>query len=293
MTSSPGYGIDLDRAVTDALSRGESNTRLVEPYCDRTDPILGLVAINQRLDLVKLLLKAGATMSADDFAHVLYWWPSAEIVTCLLESDTPHDAQCLQAVIRHGQWDLVEILIDHGADIVWLVSGSGHYLLHIAAWQGKQVFLNSLLRRGADVHRRDLDGLTALMKACDFVQNEHMATPLIVETLLQHGSDPNAVTPKGASPLLLCTAQRLPHSPERTEIARTLLRYGADPNLASPSGVTPLMLAARDNNLLLAAVLVEANASTKSKNRDGRTAADIAMVYKSDHVLNFLQQDRA
>lgn len=287
MTPTPGSGIDLDRAVADALVRNEPNTCIGTPYSDRMDSLLMLVAMNGRTDLTKALLEAGATMTGEEFDSVLWWWPRADIVTCLLEHNLTYATRGLQNAVRHAQWNVVEILLDHGADINQRLTGG--YLLHIVAWQGEQTFLETLLRRGADIHRRDADGLTPLMKACDYVRNDHMATPRIVETLLQHGSDPHAISPKGETPLLLCVAQQLPDNPERTEIARVLLRYGAEPNWPSQNGTTPLMLAARDNNLPLATALVEAHASPQLKTPDGRTARDIAMQYKAHDVLAFLQ----
>jgi len=290
MISTPGYGVDLDRSVADALRWGEPNIRLPDPNLDRTDSLLMLVAINQRADLARILLEAGATITTDELSQILWWWPTTEIVTCLLEFNTPFNTHSVEAAISHGQWNVVEILLDHGADIDGVYRAT--YLLHIAAALGEQAFLESLLRRGANVHLRFPGGRTALMKACDITNDAHKATPLIVETLLHYGSDPNAVTAEGESSLLLCTAQQLPNFPKRTEIARILLRYGADPNWASRSGTTALMLAARDNDLPLAIALMEANASPHIKRQDGRTARDIAIQYQADEVLAFLNNHR-
>lgn len=287
MVSRPGYELDFDRIVADSINNSKPNTLLYDDTYFGLVPILELVAINGRVDLVQILLEAGAMINANELSSVVYWGCSAEMLNCLLEHHVPHDIQSLRHALRNEHWDILEILLDYGTDVNTIISGA--CLLHVAAWQGEQTFLESLLRRGADVHARDADVLTPLMKACDYVRSDHKATPRIVETLLQHGSDPHAITPKGETPLLLCVAQQLPDNPERTEIARVLLRYGAEPNWPSQNGTTPLMLAARDNNLPLATALVEANASPQLKTPDGRTARDIAMQYKAHDVLAFLQ----
>lgn len=288
MQHTPGAGIDLDRAVADALSHGDPNVRVQEKFPPQSNSLLMLVAINRRIDLTETLLKAGATMDAEEFGSVLWWWPDTEIVICLLAAGVPYNSGwCIEMLLRHGQWNLVEILLDHGADVNGVYRAT--FLLHIAVRMGEQAFLEGLLRRGADVHRRHPGGRTALMKACEFTYDVHKATPRMVETLLQHGSDPNAATAEGETSLLLCTAQKLPYLPERTEIARVLLKHGADPNWPSRSGTTPLMLAARDNNLPLATALIEAGASPHTKTADGRSVRDIAAQYKADDVLAFLQ----
>ena len=85
-----------------------------------------------------------------------------------------------------------------------------------AALEGRTGAVGALLRRGAAVNARDIEGRTALMFA---VINGHADT---VKALLEHGADVNAKADDGGTALMLAACGG------NGEIARALLDHGAD-----------------------------------------------------------------
>jgi ankyrin repeat protein len=88
-----------------------------------------------------------------------------------------------------------------------------------------------------------------------------------VEILLKAGANPRFKAPTGWTALLL--AARKGHA----DIVQTLLNHGADPNDQNVFAAhTPLILAAMGNYEEVVRILLEAGADLKRKNQWGRTA---------------------
>lgn len=118
----------------------------------------------------------------------------------------------LSEALRHGDVELVEALLDHGAgDTGW-----GHQLpLSIAVIHGDGEMARMLLRRGEDVNGHGPDGVTPLMRAVG------QGSTGLVRLLLAHGADPNVRDEKHRSALDRLRAH--PQSP----IVRLLRQAGA------------------------------------------------------------------
>jgi ankyrin repeat protein len=71
-------------------------------------------------------------------------------------------------------------------------------------------------------------------------------------------------------------AQTINQGPSSVEIAKILIGKGSDVNARTKRGVTPLMVAATYNNAPLAGLLIQAGADLDAKTAAGRTALDIA-----------------
>jgi quinoprotein dehydrogenase-associated probable ABC transporter substrate-binding protein len=71
-------------------------------------------------------------------------------------------------------------------------------------------------------------------------------------------------------------AQSINQGPSSVEIGKLLIAKGSDVNAKSKKGVTPLMVAAAFNNAVLAGLLIQAGADTDAKTPSGQTALDIA-----------------
>jgi ankyrin repeat protein len=128
---------------------------------------------------------------------------------------------------------MVQLLLDFGADAA-SVNKEGKTALIIASGLGHVEIVNTLLeaarwilQRGPDLHQRAGAGLTALhLAACK-------ANVQYTIDLLQAGSDVNATSMDGSSPLSLAVGQG------RVENARALLAARADPSLG-PNGYAAL-----------------------------------------------------
>src|SRR5688500_840547 len=96
------------------------------------------------------------------------------------------------------------------------------------------------LKRGADIHASDKNGVTALHHAVRF------RSPTAVKVLIEHGADVNrACRRNGSTPLHRAVTQTgAPGTAGRAQAAREiielLLEAGADPSIANKAGKTPV-----------------------------------------------------
>ena len=138
-----------------------------------------------------------------------------------------------------------------------------------------------LLEAGADTEAKDDSGLTALHIAA--IEND---VPL-ADILLQFGADIEAVAGGGVGrPLHLACF----HNSVNT--AGLLLSLRADMEAEDVDGQRPLHWAARNNSgddLDVVELLVEAGVKRKALNKEGNTAAQIAMRKGYREIAHFLQ----
>lgn len=99
----------------------------------------------------------------------------------------------------HGQ-EMVEFLLDHGADPSLLVQNFGS--LHMAASLGDHDSIKALLKHGVRVDDRNEDGETALLMAA---QREN--GPAVIQELVAAGADINALNNLGDNAVMLAAWQ--------------------------------------------------------------------------------------
>jgi len=81
-----------------------------------------------------------------------------------------------------GHVDIVDLLLQHGADVNRSGSFDGRCAVHVASLMGHSTVLEMLLQHGADVNRCDLAGNSALYECCK--QGRHA----IARLLLKYGA---------------------------------------------------------------------------------------------------------
>ena len=140
-----------------------------------TTPLLRAVCWNNRPDIVKVLLEAGADMYAfgaigfDDFEY---------------GSTTP-----VQASI--AKWDntIIKIFLDAGVDVNRRYGGGQTLLIEAAGMYKSADTVRFLLDAGADVNMRRYDDFTALLAAAECYTSPDAEDT--IKMLLDAGADPN------------------------------------------------------------------------------------------------------
>ena len=187
----------------------------------------------------------------------------------------------LMAAAARGDVRMVRLLLDAGAE----VNGQGELRrwspLHAAAEGGSPEVVRLLIERGADVNAGEREGRTPLQVAAK------RAGPQMVRILLDAGARPNIARKGGRTPLMWAIFR------ERPETARMLLEAGADPDATDGRGWTPLMYVARYGSPLAiktACQLLRHKADPNARNRDGKTAMDIARDYRNTRIYEQLRR---
>jgi ankyrin repeat protein len=250
-------------------------------------PVLALVAADRHRGVAELL--------------------GSEEIDLDAEGDN-YNTTLLMVAARRGHGDLVELLLNAGAEI----NAKGHFgstALMIAAEHGRKDMVELLLNAGADVHAKTEYGSTALTKAVEHDQEE------IVELLLDRGADIHGKSKTGSTLLMLAiyrdvkfmvelllkkgadvhekdkdgsTALIVAAHLDRRDITGLLLDRGADVNARDKYGSTALIVAARLGHKKLAELLLDRGADIHAKDEPGKTALILAARWNLRETLKLL-----
>lgn len=113
----------------------------------------------------------------------------------------------LRKVAENGNQDRIKDMLDRRIVNVNMKLDEGKTILHVAASNGREHFVDILCKSGAKINERDNNGLTPL---CTAVSKNHLE---VVKVLLNHGADP-----KGSFKMAL--------EAQFENIALFLLKYG-------------------------------------------------------------------
>lgn len=139
----------------------------------------------------------------------------------------------VQAATQTGQVEIVNYLVDHGAD----------YDICTAAMLGNLDCLEDFLKEDPNlVNARGAHGIPLMYFP---VIHDKLA---VAEYLLQHGADPGAASPDGITPLHGAVMFNQP------KMAQWLLGHDVDPN-PKYDGKTPLAMALEKNRIELVEIL--------------------------------------
>jgi cytohesin len=155
-----------------------------------------------------------------------------------ISTPTPSRDRPLFEAASCGNAQAVQLLLEHHADPnIVEASGSHATPLHFAASQDQSTIIQSLLDAGADINAANNQGQTPLMFA---VSSRH---PEAVEALLRDHANPN-IQDSAYQSSALHTAVSI----GEREIVRLLLDGAADPNLQDAAGKTALDYALERRN---------------------------------------------
>lgn len=131
----------------------------------------------------------------------------------------------------------------------WLAQGADKNIeLHNAATAGDPVRVRYLVEQGADINRRDKDGITPLLTAA------RTPYPELARVLVELGADTELADPDGLTPLIYAAWRN------SAETVSLLASSGVNLETANAAGLTALCLAAQHGRTKAVAALIAAGA---------------------------------
>ena len=239
------YGIIQanDIAGLQALITNGMDVNHIDRYSGWTP--LEIAANECRLDIVKILLAAGASVQKG--------------------ASSP-----LQLAAKNGFTEIVDVLLTCGKYREQKKTKKFYDALMMATVKGRVDVVLKLIAVGADVNRVTWNLGTPLHYA---IQHGHTA---VVKLLLASGANVNIADPEdGRTPLMNAALQGSP------EIANLLLAAGANINQKDHQGQTALIIAASVGNAEIAAILIRYKADIDTKDHQGNSALMYAKSNKS------------
>ena len=181
------------------------------------------------------LVSRGVEFSQENFINSVVRG-QAEIVKLFLEAGMSPNAKqggitALMETSRRGKThsEIAAALIRAGAEIN-VQDPYGVTPLSFAAMSGSPETIRMLLKSGANVKAKDVDGRTALIET---LTTENNLPPETIEELIQAGSEVNVRIYGGLTPLMIAAAGN-------SRILKALIRAGADLNATDDQGATAL-----------------------------------------------------
>lgn len=181
----------------------------------------------------------------------------------LSEYDLSLRPPLVYAVLDNGDHQIIDALIDAGADVNARDPQSRTPLMHALMSNAGLHMVEHLLAAGADFDVRDHGGTTPLLLAASM-----NPTPPVLAALISAGADTNARDAFGRSALMLLTANDLGLEPYEL-----LLSHGAEINARDSAGRTALMHATRHRvSTPIVRYLLDLGSDVRARDVAGRTA---------------------
>jgi ankyrin repeat protein len=138
-----------------------------------------------------------------------------------------HSGMPLHTAVAYGRRDIVELLINKGAEIDSKTNNGGTSL-SLAAQLGNRDIAELLINMGAEIDSKANNGGTPLRAAAIYGQRD------VAELLINKGADINSKDNNGRTPLHWAVANG------HRDIIELLINKGAELNIKADNGLTPL-----------------------------------------------------
>ena len=249
--------------------RQNSSTKVLQAIIDhgavvnaankKNQTALIVACVHKNEDAINTLLNASADPNIPDGAY----------------GDT-----CLHiAVMQECSTDLLQAIIDHGADVN-ATNKKNNTALAIACLKKTEGALNVLLNAGADPNIADSAyGDAFLHKAV-----RQKCSIEVLHAIIDHGANVNAANKKNQTPLTLACVHK------NEDAINTLLNASADPNIPDDAyGDTCLHKAVRQEcSIQVLQAIIDHGADVNATNKEYETALTIACVSKDEAAIIIL-----
>ena len=175
--------------------------------------------------------------------------------------------------------DVVRILIDRGADVN-LSTGSFGSPLVTACVQGRLEIVKLLIEKGADLHTTNLVGHSALLATASSRESKLD----LFEHMIRQGLDPLQGDKRGSNCLHYAARAR------KSGHIKWILEYGINVNMTDSNGWSSLhwAVASTDDSAEVVKLLLEHGNDKSIRDKQGRTAFDIAKKFKRTEDITML-----
>ncbi|KAL8708407.1 MAG: hypothetical protein Q9220_006697 [cf. Caloplaca sp. 1 TL-2023] len=181
------------------------------------------------------------------------------------------DITAINAAVRHGQYDLVELLLDREA-LIGLPNPRVQEATRTAIRLGLVDIFEVLLDKTLIAFREnDPDKMMSSYVSEMLNASADYGNTQIAETLVTRGADPNSQNANGVASLHLAA------SANHIEFVRFLLDHGASVDGVGRTGATSLSYAAVNGHLDVITILLEYGAAIDAQDRFGYTALRFAL----------------
>jgi ankyrin repeat protein/thioredoxin-related protein len=250
----------------------------VDAAADNGDTPLLIAAVRGREEAVTLLLAAGADagrLNKNGYSALRPETDNPAIIAALRAAGGRPSATDKLALLvtaaRSGDGKEVERLLDDGVNVNGGLPDAGEATPLIAAIiGGSDDVVTRLIVRGADVRLGDANRSTPLLYAALRLRFK------TVERLLKKGAEADSADNDGDTPLLMAASSSGGGSIKALLTIRTLIDAGADVNHRNNAGVTPLLAAVKENDAVVARLLMRNGANPRIGDNDGVTAFELA-----------------
>lgn len=195
-----------------------------------------------------------------------------------------------------GYADIVEYLIERGANVAYTEEQQGHTALFIAAMQGNVEAASVLINHGSDVNFQEERGWTPVITAVqNYADDEDEVDKQryldVVELLANSGANLNTKDMNGFTPLRTLIGDfgkdvDFQKAQRHLKMAELLLKSGADINARDGHEDTPLHRVAHNTNV--AGFLLDRGADLEARNDMGGTPLILAAALNRHEMLSYL-----
>lgn len=191
----------------------------------------------------------------------------------------------LHYATRRGHGTVIKVLISVSTCNVNEPDNDQTTPLIMAALQGNADICETLIFRGADIEKRDINDMTALMWAS--AEGHTQVAKVLLKSAQRHGPE-NEIAYIRAPDKEGNTALHLAVQNGSLAVVNLLLSHGADVNSQKNNLATPLHLAATCGFLDIAKVVVYNGANIDSQDIEQLTPMHRAALYNKVEILEFL-----